>query len=290
MKSRVNKAFSLIELSIVILIVGILVAGIYQATSLVGKSQLQSARNLTSSSGVNSIQNLAFWLDATRENSITNQGNSTNVSDQDLIKDWKSHNPQSTNILSATQSQSSDYPRYLEKGINNFPAIKFDGIDDYLSLPVVTGNLSTTSYTLFLVGQSDTTNSGGYFIGAISPVQAQRIYLQQTTGGFLSASFGPSAVSVTSSFIPTVPFVATMSYNAKTSMVYLYINNQLIEGKAGSYSGAPTSMMLSAQTANVQGYIDGKIGEYIYFDRFLTTEERDDVAKYLSKKWRIAIQ
>ena len=158
MKTQTNKAFSLIELSIVILVVGILIAGIFQASSLVNKWYLLSARTLTQSAGVNSILNLVMWLDATREGVFTNSNNSTNIQDGDLIKNWRSFNPQDIRSLSATQSSTSDYPRYFEKLINNLPAVKFDGIDDYMSLPVITGDLDNTSYTLFLVGQSYTQN------------------------------------------------------------------------------------------------------------------------------------
>ncbi len=42
MKTKTNKAFSLIELSIVILIIGILVAGVTQGRRLVGQMKLAS--------------------------------------------------------------------------------------------------------------------------------------------------------------------------------------------------------------------------------------------------------
>ncbi|MFM7621060.1 MAG: prepilin-type N-terminal cleavage/methylation domain-containing protein, partial [Alphaproteobacteria bacterium] len=47
---NLNKAFSLIELSIVILIIGILVAGVTQSSRLVNQFRLTSARNITLSS------------------------------------------------------------------------------------------------------------------------------------------------------------------------------------------------------------------------------------------------
>ncbi|MFM7620300.1 MAG: prepilin-type N-terminal cleavage/methylation domain-containing protein, partial [Alphaproteobacteria bacterium] len=45
-----TQAFSLIELSIVILIIGILVAGVTQSSRLVNQFRLTSARNITLSS------------------------------------------------------------------------------------------------------------------------------------------------------------------------------------------------------------------------------------------------
>ena len=46
LQKKLVKAFSLIELSIVILIIGILVTGIVQSSRLVNQMKLQTARNL----------------------------------------------------------------------------------------------------------------------------------------------------------------------------------------------------------------------------------------------------
>ena len=61
-QKNIQKAFSLIELSIVILIIGILVAGVTQSSRLVSQFRLISARNITLSSPVPTIKNLAYWL------------------------------------------------------------------------------------------------------------------------------------------------------------------------------------------------------------------------------------
>ncbi len=50
MKRQNLKAFSIIEISVAILVIGILVAGITQASRLVGESGLRVARNLTTNS------------------------------------------------------------------------------------------------------------------------------------------------------------------------------------------------------------------------------------------------
>jgi len=47
-----NTGFSLIELSIVILIIGILVSGVTQSSRLIRQIRIQSARNLTVNSPI----------------------------------------------------------------------------------------------------------------------------------------------------------------------------------------------------------------------------------------------
>ena len=65
-----NKAFSLIELSIVVLVIGILIAGVIQGSGMLVDSRLKSARALTRSSPVNGIKDLALWLETTSAESF----------------------------------------------------------------------------------------------------------------------------------------------------------------------------------------------------------------------------
>ena len=62
-----NSAFTLIEISIVVLIIGILVASISQVYEMIFEATLKSARNLSRSSRVTRIDDLILWLDATSE-------------------------------------------------------------------------------------------------------------------------------------------------------------------------------------------------------------------------------
>ena len=59
MKQKITKAFSLIELSIVILIIGILVAGVTQSSRLIKQMRLAMIKSMTLNSPVSSIKDLA---------------------------------------------------------------------------------------------------------------------------------------------------------------------------------------------------------------------------------------
>ena len=54
----------------VILIIGILIAGVSQGIDLYGDFKLASARNLTSGSIVARVPNLSMWWEVTAENSF----------------------------------------------------------------------------------------------------------------------------------------------------------------------------------------------------------------------------
>ena len=83
-KNYKNQAFSLIELSIVILIIGILVAGVTQSSRLIRQMQLSSARALTLSSPVLSIPNLVSWYEPTQEKSF----DEVETSENSLVSKW----------------------------------------------------------------------------------------------------------------------------------------------------------------------------------------------------------
>jgi len=67
MKRRNLKAFSIIEISEAILVIGILVAGFTKASRLVGESSLRMARNLTTSSRVASLDVWYFGMNHFRK-------------------------------------------------------------------------------------------------------------------------------------------------------------------------------------------------------------------------------
>lgn len=68
--NRSIKAFSFIELSIVILVIGVLIAGVSQGGKMITKFKITTAASLTNSSPVHSIKNLVAWYKTTSEKSF----------------------------------------------------------------------------------------------------------------------------------------------------------------------------------------------------------------------------
>lgn len=64
------KAFTLLELSFVILIIGILVAAIILGQNLIGRSRMTSAQTMTQSSPIISISDLRMWLETSLDRSF----------------------------------------------------------------------------------------------------------------------------------------------------------------------------------------------------------------------------
>ena len=83
------KAFSLIELSIVILIIGILVAGVTSSSRLITRMKVITAQNLTRNSPVSSIKDLAMWYETSLDESFDN----AEESEDSPITNWFDLNP-----------------------------------------------------------------------------------------------------------------------------------------------------------------------------------------------------
>jgi prepilin-type N-terminal cleavage/methylation domain-containing protein len=145
-----NKAFSLIELSIVILIIGILVAGVTQSSRLMKQFKLSSAQSITRSSDINSILDLVFWAETTLDNSLTNSSGSFQMEDGNAISQWSDINFRSNPKINLVQANTNNQPIYKSSGINGLPSISFDGVNDNLFSTATTPLPALHPYNIYL--------------------------------------------------------------------------------------------------------------------------------------------
>lgn len=151
-----HSAFSLIEMSIVIAIVGILIAGVAQASKMVKKSMLSTARTLTKRSVVNEMSGLVMWYETTLENSFIK----TEMVDGVQVSTWYDNNPQAVTKTNATQSTTANKPIYTDNIINGLPALKFGGTKNF-----TTTNVCGQNYTIFVIFRTGVTTVNNYLTG-----------------------------------------------------------------------------------------------------------------------------
>lgn len=277
------RAFSLIELSIVILVIGILIAGVTQGAALVNKMKLTTARTITESSPVASIKDLEFWVEATSEKSFDD----AETAENSPISTWYDLNLQS-NKYNATQSTVANKPKYVSKGINDLPAVSFDGVNDSLNLAAVIPGLA--NYTVILVEARSAATSGA-MIGS-SPSGAMLGY--NGVDDTLLFLFHHSNEGVNDWSQYTID-----AYTSPTPRIMSFLNR--VNGSTGATSVYVNGALLGTAPRVLQGdgsyeighglsaYYQGNIGEIIIFNRSLKTEERQSVERYLAKKWKITI-
>ena len=153
-------AFSLIELSIVLIIIGLLIGGIVGGKTLIDEAKLSRVQQTTASSPVNSIEDVQLWMEATNTNSY----NSGLPLDGDPIDIWNDNNVQVDKKINFSQSNNTYTPQYTRNGINNIPAIRFDGTDDFLDSERGI-NFVDNVFDIFIVAQTNASSNNQVLLG-----------------------------------------------------------------------------------------------------------------------------
>lgn len=299
-----NKAFSLIELSIVILIVGIIVAGVTQSSSLVRKFKLETSRSLTRSSPIHGIRDVILWLDASSEESVGS------LNDGAPVAIWKDINSQSiTTKANFIQSDDLSKPSYKESGINGIPSISFS--NDFLfnaKFPVTSANYSvfivfnkysgfSGSQDLFSVSydsDSDYANNSA-IDGSLLEIAGGTLMRSLYRSNPMGSSGGDSNQSILS-IGDDNSYILSYVRNLAAASDKLWMNNSIFINAASTKPFFEMSPLFAViGKLNDKGpsssprFFNGQISEIIFFDRALTAEEIDSIEGYLSKKYSIKL-
>ncbi len=309
MRNKKFSAFSLVELSIVILIIGVLASAVMGSRAILANAALSSARSLTKSSPVASMtKGLVLWLDTVSEKSFK----STVKNDNDSVDTWYDINPLAAAPSTTTQGTSGYQPKYSEKAINGLPALKFDGTDDFMLVgnpyrndyyPAISNNfaifmvvLATATHEVDTQATSgDAGTSGQKYL--LYPSRGSTIYPNVSNAVGTGISMGINGISFyehTYGYMPPLmvyssttnkPLAMLMEYNNKTPS--LYVNGTLVATGLQSPQSYSFASYLIGGSSNDSFVFQGYIGEIIIFNRALSTDEKTNVNNYLKKKWRI---
>lgn len=307
MKNNRNlRAFSLIEVSIVVLIIGILIAGITQSSRLLAQAKVNTAKSLTQSSPIPSISGLSFWIEASLDESFT----ASQTDDGSTLTKWNDNNPQVS-----TKSHLEGTGIYRSNGINGIPAVEFNGTAHYFDTSNFP-NISTGRSTVFAVVKTAETPAAGTILSKPSADVTDPINIQ------LSASAtkwqfcdGREATATACALESTTTFNANQAYiissvyvfdsaasEDSTTTGFHFFKNGVLDGNiattsvANSGTGVIPSAAADGKLAigasgitTTAGFFKGTIGEIAIYDRALKQEERQAVEEYLSKKWGINV-
>ena len=288
--NQTSKAFSLIELSIVILIIGILVAGVTSSSRLIKRMKVITAQNLTRNSPISSIKDLSIWLESSLDESFDN----AEESDGANITNWYDINPQSSYKFTLNQPTLANKPVFAEAGINGIPSVKFDGnSSDFMFLQNY--NLSSNKLTFFIVTNRIVGNTGTAIINSIDPTYVNdwadpgSIQLWEVSGQFKAWKGGGSfPLSFFTHPGNGVPYISTTTFDGANNIVYL----NGTASPAVAYTGYHLlkDLYIACRYLGSPGiFYSGFISEIIIFSRVLNTEERKSVEAYLSKKYNIKV-
>jgi len=289
MKNLQKKAFSLVELSMVILIIGILIAGISQGVDLYQDSRLAIARSLTQNSRVGRIENLELWLEATADKSF----DKSEVVDGSLITKWYDINPKNTQS-NYVFSSGNNRPKYLKScPENNLPCLEFTSANSQY-LESLNSIPESTELSIFFVINFKSINSAccTAILATVGTWQPKDVHINITENKF---EYGIRITSTTDLNLRS----SSNPVSKKLYMIETIDGDTLKAYFSGTQQGSASSNYVKKigifnigrwlNGSTPSRYLDAYIHEIIIFRKKLSDDERLSIEKYLSKKWLIKI-
>ncbi len=306
--SKIYKAFSLLEISLVILAISLLVSGVVLSSKMVGKSRISNARILTTRSGIDQIPDIVLWYEPTLAASFSE----TDAQNGNPVNTWYDVN-EATQTKTNAQASATYRPTYTANGIGKLPTLTFNSA----SCSSLNGsNLKLSPfYTFFFVFNSynvttsvpndlfssfydtdtnfsNNNNAGNGTLIENNTSQVLRVLHRATIG----VSGGESNFSNSGSFSANTPYV--FSYVRRYgSEIAVRLNHTLVIGSGvtsysvatGSFTQPALSFTIGSLNDSVVRCFSGQISEIIIYNRALSDDEIYSVESYLGKKYSITL-
>lgn len=217
--------------------------------------------------GVGTSGNVSAWLDA----------NSLSLTNNDDVSSWTDISGNSNN---ADQGTASNQPIFLTNQINGFPAVSFDGTDDYVEF---TSNVTATGVTIFAV--CNPTSSSNQSIIATDNHHIS------FNNGTMRADYPGGIVGKGSPQSYALSYMYTSSEAVSSTPIALYSNNGTsTKNRTGYTSYSVSTVGARFRSSSYRNFFNGEIAEVIVFNEELSSAERKIVANYLSSKYDLTAE
>ena len=297
-KQSAKKAFSLLELSVVIIIVGVLAAGIVSGKRMISQAAIKSAQALTKSSSINSIPDLTLWLEPTLDESITGASSGNNLSNNNYVSAWNDISGNKINLTQSSSNNNVNQPKYLVNGINGLPTLSFDGTSDVLYSTVAPIDSGSSQYTMIAVFRSITLSASPVLV-------AQQLGATDNRSGAIclnNSNIKFSGQSNDTASLGTIAangnYISVMVVNNSDAAgnVSLYLNSNDKSSKNSSSvsllsigSNFFSVGALVSDASTYTSYANVYLSEVLVFNRALKPSEVTLINNYLSKKYNITV-
>lgn len=285
-KSQSNKAFSLLEISIVILIIGILISGVSLGVDLYRDFRLASAKSLTQNSRVGRIEGLVLWLEASQKTSFEPD----NIADGTAITKWKNIAP---NLLPNDRSRfdavksslAASGPIYRENIVNSLPALEMSSSQNRcMQVPSgFDGNGKNTTVFLVIKTAENWSSTADYRM--LSRWPAGAFYEIRGTNTPFSNLDNFSFFNYYNSAKNKL-YILNLIIN-RSENVNFYFNKTPLQSISSSWNGVYSSsdLYIGCKAGGTALFPNANYLEIIIYDRVITDKERIAIEEYLSKKW-----
>ncbi len=237
------------------------------------------------------VGGLHLWLDAT----------DLGLSDGDAVGSWPDKGPDGFDMSQGTTAKK---PVYKTGIIGGGPIVRFDGVDDFMTHAVSNWRSSDLAYTMFLVVQTSLGSGSQEVVfsscagAASNPIWG--IYTNLVGGGTPEAPgafrWSPGITDKsTTSIIDGNPhiFMAQSQDPGRLWRLDGAVDTNATTGDVGGPGTKPTgrdNIAVGAYNrATEDSHFGGDLGELIYYDSALDSDQIAELEAYLSAKWGISI-
>lgn len=190
----------------------------------------------------------------------------------------------------ATQTTLTNQPAYITGAINSKPVLRFDGINDLLSISSAALASIANDVTIFIVSNKASNQNNSILFASPDDSTTNRfnIHLPWSDGNVYwdfgdSSSTGRLAHSWNASF--ATPYIWSFDNSSSPAGAHIWLNGTNIASKGSSGTPDYTAKAYTLLVGTA-GY-NGDIAEVIIYNKVLTNYERKAVEDYLSNKYDI---
>ncbi|MBP7709446.1 MAG: prepilin-type N-terminal cleavage/methylation domain-containing protein [Rickettsiales bacterium] len=280
-----KKAYSLLELSIVVIIIGVLISGVAAGFGMIRASKISNTRLFTSKSPVIETSGLVAWYETSLKESL--DGNQ--ATDGAQITNWYDLNPGSNSgVAGATKKNKlesvSPGATFISDGINGTPSISFASNARFTLSAFYQGTSSQNTIFLVLRPLSTLSATAQVVLDSISTAYTTSIGLENAA---INLNTGTGVDSAATTLSSGTDYVISAYFNNASSQAFV---NSASTALAAENTGTNqlTGLTIGTNKGGTAGFT-GLISEVIIFNRVLKSQERKDIMNYLSKKYKISV-
>jgi hypothetical protein len=319
-----SKAYSMIEMSIIILGAVIIIVGAYQGYNIYRETIISRSQSLTQNSIINRIPSLLAWFETSNPDSFSSV-NELNTGKQ--ISVWLDKTANKTEKFPARAGQkisntnstfepnnsvNPSGPIYIENSINNIPSLRFTNDSSNSRFLVIDPllKINNGSFTIFLVILFNKPNYPATIIDKVCIKNNQEVTDQELLGiegcksnislkidslnniefSITNSSEEVAKILSTNLLEVKVPHIVAIERNYNQS-IKLYIDGNLIATEPENLNQLypfPLKIGRHATASNLDYQFD--LSELIIFEDVLDERTRNNIENYLEKKYSIIMK
>jgi hypothetical protein len=230
-------------------------------------------------------EGLALWLDAEEYDSFT-------ISTNDSVMVWADR---VSGALTFSSLELINRPIYQATAINGKPGVQFDGVDDYLGMPDFDGFEGQNGYSIFIVGYSavddhavflaGVNGSGDYGLWITSEEENQLEFGHDGTFAVDPDVLRTTGGNASRTSAQVMSFVRT---SAPAHRIRIGGSEESLSTPSAADFNAGLSLMNMGGRQGAAGtFLNGTIGEVLFFAPALAPSDITEVEAYLRAKWGI---